>query len=453
MNTDSVLKGIGLLVLLIATNSVSVTGATLGESLTVSGYVNGITNLTYPGHNFTVYQGSDGTIYARSSILGTPLFSGTDVSVINSALNAATGEVKVMCGRYPVPNNNTQILISGKNGITLSGEGECTEYYLTGSNLHANVIEVINSQSIVLKDFYANATSSHSIAWSTGVNEDETNQSAINFKNTKNSTISGVWANNARRHGIILQNDSTGNLIEASRADNNFLHGIQLRSNDNLVSNNILVGDGGRGHAGVGILLHNASNNTVMGNTVRKYPDVGIYIAAFGTYLTKNNVIVHNTVKENGWGIFSTGGGNTICDNYVYDNERSGIRIRSDKAANNTICDNKVWNNVLNTDDSDQTNGVNGLQLAGIAIGGNGGAIDGNTVTGNVVRAGDGDKQESGIFADENSVTNLTISNNYLRNSGRMKGLNGTVGVTQLNTSFGAGNQYKNGTWGAFFES
>jgi parallel beta-helix repeat protein len=194
---------------------------------------------------------------------------------------------------------------------------------------------------------------------------------------SNNVTISGFTMRNAEGDGVVIvssnvsvtnniitQNNGSGirstkslefifnetnNNIQGNTVTNNNYGGIAVRFNKDLhISNNDIQNNGD-----VGIQLLDSSNVTVLNNTVRHNHILGIHI-----WLSRNCEVLDNSVTDTsnvkGWGTgikLSTAMDSTVVNNYIADNEASGIILYAD-SARCTLEKNVVTHNCINTENA-----------------------------------------------------------------------------------------------------
>ncbi|MFX1286090.1 MAG: nitrous oxide reductase family maturation protein NosD [Promethearchaeota archaeon] len=130
--------------------------------------------------------------------------------------------------------------------------------------------------------------------------------------------------------------------IENNIVTNYSTSGITLRgSNNNVIINNTITNNDG-----TGIYLQDSENNTISNNTISNNDSTGIFLDS-----SVNNFISDNSVFNNDGGIYlwkirgaySLPGYNIIVNNFIANNEWTGISIYD--SASNTILDNILMNN------------------------------------------------------------------------------------------------------------
>lgn len=109
---------------------------------------------------------------------------------------------------------------------------------------------------------------------------------------------------------IILSAD--GIALEGFRATGSLEAGIESRSNNNSIIDNVVDGNGG-----YGIYIRSSSNNIVKDNLVRQN-GFGIYLGDLST----NNTLINNTARDNDYGVYidPSSIGNLLYLNSLFDN-------------------------------------------------------------------------------------------------------------------------------------
>lgn len=186
----------------------------------------------------------------------------------------------------------------------------------------------------------------------------------IYFNNSTHIKIKGLECRNAVNKGIMIDFNSSLNIIESNKCYNDYV-GILLESGNNnkIIGNECYNNTGGAGWS-AGIQMNRLSdNNIILFNKVHHNGRFGIYIYRStgnlikGNYVYQNtgtyggirvfydntggnciNKIINNVVFSNsvgiyyddlydGWGWNCTSWGNKICGNLIYNNTSYGIRM------------------------------------------------------------------------------------------------------------------------------
>ena len=128
--------------------------------------------------------------------------------------------------------------------------------------------------------------------------------------------------------GIQL-NDSFNNIITDNTIQNIEHEGIVLSnfSKNNLISNNLVTGNGGHG------IVSNSDNNEIKSNTSTQN-EVGI-----SSYANSGTKVIGNTVKFNSQGLNISSDSTLVEDNIVSDNTSRGILISGNS---NTVKNNEI---------------------------------------------------------------------------------------------------------------
>ncbi|MCW4002745.1 MAG: right-handed parallel beta-helix repeat-containing protein [Candidatus Bathyarchaeota archaeon] len=131
------------------------------------------------------------------------------------------------------------------------------------------------------------------------------------------------------RDGIIL--DGAGYSIIGN--DILFYAGVDISNRTNTTVKNLVIKQ-----FGTGILMENASRNTLTENKITTYQ-------AFSMIKADNNIIVSNTATNVGYGIVGTGSYNQITDNNFDSNSSDGdygMGISLESSNNNTLSRNNI---------------------------------------------------------------------------------------------------------------
>jgi parallel beta-helix repeat protein len=218
--------------------------------------------------------------------------------------------------------------------------------------------------------------------------------------------------------GMVLEDDSGGNLVKSNRVVEPGSDGINLGSG---ASGNMIVGNTleGTSLSGDGIDFDGtATDNTVKGNKVTGFMGA----SGIELFLAEGNVVTENVSSGNGFGISLRGNGNTIERNTTDENEADGIDAGGD---NNVIDKNRARRNFGNgitmsgNGNIISRNTADGNQGAGISVDGDDNTIDqnrgkGNSFSGLEVAFGTGnvitrntfdDNAEDGIFVGADGGT------------------------------------------------
>ncbi|MEN4006589.1 MAG: right-handed parallel beta-helix repeat-containing protein [Methanobacteriaceae archaeon] len=216
--------------------------------------------------------------------------------------------------------------------------------------------------------------------------------------------------------GILLLNASNNTISGNNLTDNTrrVWHGIGLRNSTlNIISGNII-----KNTIDNGIVLWNSTFNTISRNKITENRDDGIT-----SYDSSNNIISENSITNNaGNGIIFGGSNNIISRNTIVNNGHgrprlgiSGITLFPDElpSNNNTISDNNITLNLYgivlwNSTDSKISRNTIRHNRDGIwLIISRNNTISGNSITGN---------REDGIWLDtsrNNTISGNTISDNH----------------------------------------
>lgn len=146
---------------------------------------------------------------------------------------------------------------------------------------------------------------------------------------------------------------------DASGTPGNYKYGIYLNETKNCIIDNNYISNNREG-----ILLIDSSNNTLINNKLPKNIDAGIILMSSDhntimsnnlssniagiviIYSSSNNRVDGNTVFKNIIGIDVHGDNNSIRNNTILNNDKSGISIES--SANNAMSNNTVNSNKRN---------------------------------------------------------------------------------------------------------
>lgn len=145
-------------------------------------------------------------------------------------------------------------------------------------------------------------------------------------------TLTGDLTNTTvkiERDGIIL--DGAGHSIIGN--DSNFHAGVDISNRTGITVKNLVIKQ-----FGTGILMDNASKNTLTENKIPTYQ-------AFSMINADNNIIVGNTATNVGYGIVGTGSYNQITDNNFDSNPSDGdygMGISLESSNNNTLSRNNI---------------------------------------------------------------------------------------------------------------
>ena len=186
--------------------------------------------------------------------------------------------------------------------------------------------------------------------------------------------------------GIVVggeNNSVTGNEVFGNR------RGIYVTANNSVVGGNSTWKNDLYGIIVLG------ESNTVSNNTVNGNGDDGIVL-----YFSENGVVIGNSVWNNGANgidVYNSSY-NIISNNNVQANSGHGIYLYGSNGSNH----NAITNNMI-VGNSQQSNNVdNGIQID---------TGDYNTISGNVVRRGDGANQQNTGIAILSGTANLVINN------------------------------------------
>jgi len=188
--------------------------------------------------------------------------------------------------------------------------------------------------------------------------------------------------------GHTLQGTGSGKGIDLSDRNTVTIQNVEIKEfNDGIwlfeASNNSLIGNSITANNQWGIRLAGSSNNTVSGNTITNNDYGGIVVMT-----SDNNTISGNTITNNFCGLdFTASKNNIIYGNYIANNDEDGIHLEN---INNSIIGNTITNN------------TDGIYLYGAGYN----SIIGNNVTNN----GDGIR----IYICSN---NIIYHNNFINNS------------------------------------
>lgn len=119
---------------------------------------------------------------------------------------------------------------------------------------------------------------------------------------------------NNQQHGILIDWYSDGNLVTGNTITKNFQDGIYIRSNDTKIIDNVISKNGYQGAAPVeqsGIVLNNALNAEISGNTITKNKYAGIYFTGSSTA----GVHLNNISNNDEYGLENTGSGAVNAEN------------------------------------------------------------------------------------------------------------------------------------------
>ncbi len=170
------------------------------------------------------------------------------------------------------------------------------------------------------------------------------------------------------------QAPSTNNLLENNEAYSNEGYGLRiLGSNDNQILNNHFYQNGQEGL----IIDQNSVGNLVAGNTIRNNVAIGLVVRE----TADGNTVANNTINENGnHGLYLRANNTIVSGNVISQNLKSGIAllpaIGVPLLQDNQLLSNTVTSNTENGIDlrrsiktlvegnTSQNNGVNGLYLS-----------------------------------------------------------------------------------------
>ncbi len=165
---------------------------------------------------------------------------------------------------------------------------------------------------------------------------------ALKITNASRIIISGLDICNYS-NGIIIDGNSTNNLIQGNTIYSNFWQGIQINSDS--ADNNTIRGNTISGPNQVsGIIINDGDYNTIISNTV-DHSTVGIVIASNASY---NNIFRNSIYSNTAQGIHLSSGPtfNTIGTNIIFGwNQDYGVILTD--VENNTIISNRIFCNQL----------------------------------------------------------------------------------------------------------
>ena len=223
-------------------------------------------------------------------------------------------------------------------------------------------------------------------------------------------TLTGDLTNTTvkiERDGIIL--DGAGYSIIGN--DINFHVGVDISNRTNTTVKNLVINQ-----FGSGILMENASNNTLKENKITTY-------IAFNMGNADNNIIVSNTAVTLDYGIFGSGSCNQIMDNnfslsgsgYAY----MGISLHSSN--NNTLSHNSISHGIgINLADSHYNTISNNTLIGGNTELDSTGIFltrsSNNQIFGNIIKEKTS-VSSTGLHLSEESANNLVFENLLEKNT------------------------------------
>jgi len=246
------------------------------------------------------------------------------------------------------PNNYTKI----QDAVNDSSDGDTVFVYDDSSPYYENIII---EKSINLIGEKRETTS---------ILGDNNSDAIVNIS-TSDVRISGftIQSHIGRPEGIYIKRNYTypdfwnidiiqNVTIFDNRINNTFSGIFGIRLNHGKLIGNII-----ENCAGEGIRLYIPSNSTIMNNVVFdcSYSGIVIYglwnqyrIMNYRNPVPENNIISHNTVRSNRWGIGLSGGpvNTTISDNNITENDEKGLSFY--QASNTKITRNNFFENYQN---------------------------------------------------------------------------------------------------------
>ncbi len=432
----------------------------------------------------------------------TYIFPGTYSNQIQISSNYNSGNMVLTA----LSNNNPPILNgpSASNGIQISNTGYVIISHLvikhynngifiknnsTNIRIINNAIYSNNNEGILLSgiNIFNNYIGENTIY---GANQ----EAGICITNGYNNTIvSNIIYQNKK--GVYLNSNASNNNIRKNTIYSNNIYGIEINSDNNHISENIIQGT----NQNIGIYINQAKKNTVKLNTIVDHDFYGIILRnSTNNNLIKNTLYSHNIAnifltncnhnlisknKIQGTSIngiyIRNGDENVISSNNIYNNSTNGVSIRYGN--NNLIFSNRIYSNyygirikdginntVLLNRINDNTNGISlrdnvfdtGIikndiyqnHIYGIDI--NSSTSESNIIITNIIH---GENQDIGIYinnSDNNKIYRNLIRNNqnyniYVDDATNIKIINNTIfhsinkdGVFWTNAS--SGKMYNN---------
>ena len=162
-------------------------------------------------------------------------------------------------------------------------------------------------------------------------------ETAISFSNVSNGFITNNTIYNYEMYGISLTDNSSNVIIQDNYVylniltDNRYAISV-IDSDDNFIYNNTLY------NTEEAIQLLSSSNNRIISNNVLDN-NKGIYLGSN----SEANIISNNNVKDNQVGIIIESDNNTLSDNSLFNNKKTGIRLYSSNY--HTISSNDIVSN------------------------------------------------------------------------------------------------------------
>ena len=307
---------------------------------------------------------------------------------------------------------------SGEYLITSTIALATTKILLVGENKNDTIIKVADNADIHAITVTANNCEIRDLKIDGNKSNQSSSVDGIQVNIADECTINNCFITSCKRRGIYVSGTSEKNNIINNILDSNDDSGIYL---DVGSFNNILTNNQSFSNGGYGILLVSASGNRVANNLAFSNTKSGIGVV-LNVQFSINNIIVGNYCTTNTeYGIDCLIGKNIITGNSVYANTLSGMRITD--AADYTVINGNMF--LDNQQHGLLLNGVDYCPVTGNMFRGNGAGTDDtysdillnntatyNTITGNNLIAGTGNKPKYGIREDSSADDYNIISSN-----------------------------------------